>query len=425
MNGNLSLAETDIYLGDLYGEDIAALEYQSDRYKKLFNYFRKNFEEPKAVFFSSPGRTELSGNHTDHNNGMVIAAGINSDSIACASFSSDNNVKIYSEGYPAPFAVNLNELNQIEKEAGTTSALIRGIAAGFAQKGFKIGGFNAAFTSDVLPGSGLSSSASIEVLIGTIFNYFFNEGKISPEEIAKIGQFAENKFFGKPCGLMDQVACAFGGIVAIDFQDNKHPLINKIDFNFSEQKYSIIVVHTGSSHINLTDDYSSIPEEMKNAACAFGKETCRELDLNDFLKSIKEIRTKLSDREILRAYHFLKENQRVLQQVEALMNKDFNKFLKLVNESGNSSFKWLQNIYSSNDVGYQPVTLALALTEEFIGKTGYGACRVHGGGFAGTIQAFIPNNLINDYKFFMSSAFDPEAIKILSIRNQGAFCFNH
>jgi len=423
MSGNLSIAENDICLKYLYSKD--SIEYQTKRYNKLFKNYKDNFEETKVTYFSSPGRTELSGNHTDHNNGMVIAASINLDSIACASPSPNKKVVIYSEGYADPFIVNLDELKPNEKEDGTTAALIRGIAAGFSEKEFNIGGFNASITSDVLPGSGLSSSASIEVLIGTIFNHFYNEGKIPPEEIAKIGQFAENNFFKKPCGLMDQVACAVGGIVAIDFKDNKHPVINKINFDFSEQNYSVIVVHTGSSHFNLTDDYSSIPREMKNAARAFGKETCREIDFEDFLKSIKKIRNKLTDREILRAYHFLKENQRVRQQVEALNNKDFNKFLKLVNDSGNSSFKWLQNIYSSNDVKYQPVTLALALTEEFINNTGFGACRVHGGGFAGTIQAFIPNNLINDYKVFMSSAFNEEAIKILSIRQQGAFYFNH
>jgi galactokinase len=422
MDGNISIAETEICLKNLYGKDKTAVEYQKKRYNKLFKDFSKYFELTKLSYFSAPGRTELSGNHTDHNNGIVIAASINLDSIACASPSPVKKVIIYSEGYPDPFMVNLDELKPLEKEASTTAALIRGIASGFADRGFKIGGFNACITSDVLPGSGLSSSASIEVLIGTILNHFFNEGKIPPEEIAKIGQHSENKFFKKPCGLMDQVASAFGGIVSIDFKDNKHPVIKKINFDFSEQNYSVIVVNTGSSHINLTDDYSSIPREMKNTAKAFGKDTSREIDFAEFLNSIKKIRNKLSDREILRTYHFLKENQRVLQQIDALNNKDFSKFLKLVNDSGNSSFKWLQNIYSSNDVKYQPVALALALTEEFINKTGFGACRVHGGGFAGTIQAFIPNNLIKDYKVFMSAAFNEEAIKILSIREQGAFC---
>ncbi|HVO75647.1 MAG TPA: galactokinase family protein [Ignavibacteriaceae bacterium] len=425
MDRNLSLAEIDICLKKLYGENTAVLEYQAARYKKLSDRFKKFFAEDKANFFSSPGRTELGGNHTDHNNGMVIAAAINYDSIACASKTQDNRVVIHSEGYVNSFIVDLNELNPLEKEAGSTSALIRGIAAGFSERGFKTGGFNACITSDVLPGSGLSSSASVEVLIGTIFNCFYNEGNIPPREVAKIGQYSENKFFGKPCGLMDQVACAVGGIVSIDFKENKHPVINRINFDFAEQKYSIIVVHTGSSHINLTDDYSSIPKEMKNAAQAFGKQTCRELELNDFLKNLRKIRSALSDREILRAYHFLKENERVQRQIDALTAKDFGKFLDLVNESGNSSFKWLQNIYSSQDVNYQPVSLALALSEDFIERTGYGACRIHGGGFAGTMLAFIPNSLVNDYKSFMSSAFDPEAIKILSIRNQGAFCFNH
>jgi galactokinase len=411
----------EIYLNKLYGSDKKIIAYQNERYNKLLSSFEKIFgkSHPGEIkFFSSPGRTEISGNHTDHNHGKVIAASINLDSVACV-LQSDSKVELYSEGYDKTFIVNLETLKPVKEEAGTTSALIRGTAAGFRKHGFNIGGFKACITSDVLPGSGLSSSASIEVLIGTIFNHLYNEGKISPVDIAKIGQYAENEFFKKPCGLMDQVACAVGGIVAIDFIDPEEPEIEKINFDFSATGYSLLVVDTGGSHSDLTEDYSSIPAEMKQVAKYFNKDFCRGLDLDSLLKSMKDIRRKMSDRSVLRAIHFIKENERVERQTKALKENNFEKFLNLVNESGNSSYKYLQNIFSSRNVEEQGVSLALALSDLFTKEKGKGACRVHGGGFAGTIQVFLPNDLVDEYKHFISNVFDKDAVKVLSIRNQG------
>ncbi len=418
MNKDMSVTEK-IHLSALYGNNKKIVDYQRERYNKLHTNFKEAFGEQQVKYFSSPGRTEISGNHTDHNGGIVIAASINLDSIACAA-ESDSGIEIYSDGFDKPFVVDSNNLEPIENEAGTTSAIIRGIASGLIKKGLHIGGFKAFITSDVLIGSGLSSSASIEVLIGTIFNYLYNEGKIPPEEIAKIGQYSENEFFKKPCGLMDQVACAVGGIVSIDFKDKNKPLVNKIDFDFDKEGYSLLFVHTGGSHINLTDDYAAIPKEMKSIASAFGKEVCREIKFDDFLANINEIRGKVSDRAILRTYHFLRENERVNKQVEALRKNDFNSFLELVNDSGNSSFKWLQNIYSGNDVSYQPVSLALAMTENFINELGEGACRIHGGGFEGTIQVFLPSSWADSFEKYITNIFNDYSVLNLTIRQAGA-----
>ena len=413
VNGN------GICLSSLYANEDKISGHQKERYSKLKANFKKHFGEAEVKYFSAPGRTEISGNHTDHNNGIVIAASINLDSIACVT-ESDAGIEVYSDGFNKPFKVDLEKLNPLEKETGTTYALIRGIAAGLLEKGYKIGGFKACITSDVLIGSGLSSSASIEVLIGTIFNHLYNDGKIPAEEIAKIGQFAENKFFEKPCGLMDQMACATGGIISIDFKDKNKPVVKRINFDFDREGYSLLFVHTGGSHTNLTDDYAAIPEEMKNVASALCKDVCREIDFDYFIQNIFKIRGKVSDRAILRAYHFLKENERVNQQINALNKNDFKNFLELVNESGASSFKWLQNIYSGNDVKYQPVSLALAMAENFINELGEGACRIHGGGFEGTIQVFLPSSAANDFTKYIKGIFKDFSVLDLTIRQAGA-----
>jgi len=394
------------------------LAFQNKRYAKLAENFVIIFGNEKFRFFCTPGRTELSGNHTDHNHGKVIAASINLDSIACVA-KADFLVEIYSEEYNEPFRVNLENLNPIKTESATTNALIRGISSRFVEKGFCIGGFKACLTSDVLQGSGLSSSASVEVLIGTIFNHLYNNGNIPIVEIAKIGQYAENVYFKKPCGLMDQLACAAGGIISIDFGNIDNPKINKINFNFANQDYSLVFVHTGGSHINLTDDYAAIPKEMKEIATALDKQYCADTDYKAFFDNIIKMRNKIGDRAILRGYHFFKENERVKNQIEALSKNDFKKFLLLVNESGNSSFKYLQNIYSSNDVNYQPLSIALAFTEEFIKNIGEGACRVHGGGFEGTIQAFLPISSVNEFKKYIQNISDSFKIIDLSIRQIG------
>ncbi len=405
-----------ITMQELYVSDF---ENQSKRYLKLVNMFNDKFGKQKLRFFSTSGRTEIGGNHTDHNHGMVIAASINLDSIACVA-KADSVVEIFSEGYEKPFIVNLGNLNSIDAEAGTTNTLIRGIAFCFVQKGLNVGGFKACITSNVLQGSGLSSSASIEVLIGTIFNHLYNDGKISPEELAKIGQYAENVYFKKPCGLMDQMACAVGGIISIDFYNPENTIITQINFDFAKQNYSLLFIHTGGSHINLTDDYAAIPKEMKEVAVEFGKQYCVEVDYKNFLNNIRNIRNKISDRAILRAYHFFKENERVKDQIKALIKNDFNKFLMLVNKSGDSSFKYLQNIYSSNDIHYQPLSIALAFTEDFINQTGEGACRVHGGGFEGTIQVFIPKLSVDEYKKSILNISDNFKVLELLIRQVGS-----
>lgn len=404
---------------DLYVDREESVSYNQKRFNKLTKVFNEKFYQTPTRYFSSPGRTEISGNHTDHNHGKVIAASINLDSIACVS-ECESVVEIFSEGYEKPFIVNINELDIIESEVGTTNALIRGIASGFVQKGFNIGGFKACVTSDVLKGSGLSSSASIEVLIGTIFNHLYNEAKISPVDIAKIGQYAENVYFKKPCGLMDQIACAVGGIVSIDFFDAENPVINKIDFDFVKENYSLVFIHTGGSHINLTNDYAAMPVEMKKVANEFGKSFLSQVGFDDFIDRVDRLRKKVGDRSVLRAYHFFKENKRVDDQIIALTKNDFLKFITLVNQSGNSSYKYLQNVYSVEDITNQPASVALAFAEEFINRIGKGVCRIHGGGFEGTVQVLLPSENVKDFNEFILKISKEFSVLNLSIRQFGA-----
>lgn len=412
----------DLYIGifkKIYADDQGTLSYQTNRYNALLRKYSDTFGEEKVQWFSTPGRTELGGNHTDHNHGRVLAASINLDSIALAAVNDQNKVMLYSDGFDQPFIVDLDQLIIVQDERGTTTALIRGIAARLVELGYKIGGFNAWLSSDVLQGSGLSSSASIEVLIGTIFNSFYNQNGIEPVEIAKIGQYAENNYFGKPCGLMDQIACAVGGIVSIDFQDPLMPVVRKVDIDFKSWNYALMVVDTGGNHADLTGDYAAIPDEMKQVASALGKKYCRELNPDDFLSKIGQLRSDLSDRAILRVLHFLEENERVSAEVDALSSGDFKRFLALVRESGDSSFKWLQNIFSPSNINKQGVTLALALSEKYINKQAAGACRIHGGGFAGTILVLLPLNLVDGYKKLIEPVFGKDSIVQLQIRAYG------
>ncbi|PID61824.1 MAG: galactokinase [Ignavibacteriae bacterium] len=411
-------------LNVLYGENIDELDYQRKRYIDLYEKYQQEFKSENFYFFSVPGRTEISGNHTDHNNGKVLAGSVNLDSIAIASPNDSPIVKIYSIGYNEPFQISLSELNSFENEKGTTNSLIRGIASRFNQLNCNINGFDALISSDVLPGSGLSSSASIEVLIGIIFNVLFNNGVIKHERLAKIGQFAENNFFGKPCGLMDQMTCAMGNVVAIDFKDFQNPIVEKINLDLDSLNYKLVVVDTGKNHTDLTDDYASIPKEMFSVAKYFGVKNCREISYSQLLDNIENLRKEVGDRAILRTIHFLEENERVEKQVTALKENRFNDFLELVNESGSSSIKWLQNIYSTKNTNEQGTTLALAITNNFISKIGEGACRIHGGGFAGTILCFLPKNHIQEYKKIITPVFGQNSIKVLSIRKQGIYCFD-
>jgi len=410
----------------LYGSNEAVIQDQIGRYCGLVDKFVKQFPSSNGELrlFSTSGRTEIGGNHTDHNAGRVLAAAVNLDSIAVAAKTDDDVITVCSEGYYKPFIVNLSKLDPVEKEKGTTTALIRGIARRFKDLGFHIGGFNAYITSNVLRGSGLSSSASIEVLLATIMSHLYNSGTVSPEQLAMIGQYAENEFFGKPCGLMDQMACAVGGFTAIDFKDPKNPLVKKIDFDFGIWDYCLLVVNTGGSHADLTEDYAAVPREMKAVAKALGGQVCRELSMAELIRNIPSIRKEVGDRAILRAMHFLVDDQRVVEQVEALQRGDFKAFLSLINESGNSSWKWLQNCFTTKNPREQGVTLALALTEHFLKQKGSGACRVHGGGFAGTIQVFIPNSEREEYIEMIEGIFGEKAATVLSIRPYGTICLD-
>ncbi len=415
----LKSLEENIYL--LYGNDEIIFHEQKNRYTKLIeNYYREFKVREKESIISVPGRTELSGNHTDHNGGKVIASSINLDTVIIFSKKA-KRVLLKSDKYNKTFDVDLSNLEPQLDEKGTTASLIRGIAAGFVKHGFNIGGFSGLLSSDVMQGSGLSSSASIEITIGSVFNYLYNENKIRPEMIAKIGQFAENVYFGKPCGLMDQIACAVGGIVAIDFKDKTNPEIQKVHFNLEDFKYKLLVVDTGGTHQNLTDDYAAIPFEMKEIAKYFDKEKCSEIEPTVFLGNIKDLRRSISDRAILRTFHFFNENRRVEMQFEALKKNNLTQFLELVKKSGDSSFKYLQNIYSSKNIEEQPLSIALAITEDYLETLKEGACRVHGGGFAGTIQVFLPQKYVHDYKKIIEKMFGENSVNILNIRQYGPF----
>ena len=409
----------------LYGKDDRVVQEQIRRYVEIIKQYKNHFSSTPVHLFSTPGRTEIGGNHTDHNAGRVLAASINLDSIAAVTETHDNTIIIYSEGYADPFKVVLNDLEPKKEEEGTTTALIRGITARFKELGYNISGFNACISSNVMVGSGLSSSASIEVLIGTILNQLYNEGVVSKKEIALIGQYAENNYFNKPCGLMDQLTIAVGGIVSIDFRDSKKPIVTKVDFDINAQNYSLLVVDTGGTHADLTEDYASIPREMKSVARELGGIVCRDIALQNVIENVNSLRLKVGDRAILRTLHFLDDNQRVLEQVEALGKSDFKTFLNLVSESGNSSCKWLQNCFTTKNPAEQSITLAQALTENYLKKCERrGACRVHGGGFAGTIQVFIPNESLDGYLKMVKNIFGEKSVEILSIRPVGSIHLN-
>ena len=410
----------------LYGNNQQVIDHHTKRYTTLAETFKKLFpyDQGEYHFFSSPGRTEVGGNHTDHNAGRVLAAAVHLDTIAVVKATDNNQITMYSEGYPELFKVDLSQLEPIDEERGTTTALIRGIAARFRQLGLSIGGFNAAVSSTVAKGSGLSSSASIEVLIGTILSALYNGNSVKPDLIAKIGQFAENVYFGKPSGLMDQMACAIGGFIAIDFKDKEKVVYQKLDFDLSSYGYHMLVVDTGGNHADLTRDYAEVALEMKTIAQILGKNVLRELSLDDIIRNTPVLREKAGDRAVLRAIHFYNDNQRVIDQTKALEEKRFYDFLSLVNDSGSSSWRLLQNCYSNYNPKEQGVTLALAITENFIKKVGEGACRVHGGGFAGTIQVYLPDKYLNDYIEIIKVIFGKGAVNTLNIRSQGSLYIN-
>ncbi len=366
--------------------------------------------------FSAPGRTEIGGNHTDHQHGCVLAAAVDLETVAEVTLNETDYIRVRSEGYPE-VVVNLNDLSVHEDEKNTTAALVRGVAAAFANKGAKLQGFDADVHSTVLPGSGLSSSAAFEVLMGTVINELFFDKKLSPIEIAQIGQYAENEYFGKPCGLMDQMASSVGNLVFIDFEDPDHPVVNRIDFDFKKAGYSLCIIDSGADHADLTDEYAAIPAEMKQVCACFGRDVLRQIPEMDFLGALPAIRGKVSDRAILRAIHIYQENRRVEEQASALRRGDVQTFLELVRESGRSSWMYLQNICPAGAVQHQAVALALALCDTLL--MGKGAYRVHGGGFAGTVQAFVPDHMLKHFIPGIEDVLGKGSCHVLNIRPQG------
>ena len=382
-------------------------------YETLKQGFRKQFGREAEWIFSAPGRTELSGNHTDHQHGCVLAAAVDLDTRAAVGKNGGNAIRVLSEGYPL-CEVALDELTVRPEEKNTTAALVRGVAARFAQLGCGLEGFDAYVTSTVLPGSGLSSSAAFEVLLGTIVNMLFNASAATPVQIAQIGQYAENVYFGKPCGLMDQTASSVGNIIAIDFADPEKPQVERLDFDFESCGYCLCILDSGADHAELTQEYAAIPQEMKAVAAVFGKNYLREVDEAEFYANLKSAREAAGDRAVLRAMHFFDENRRVQQQVQALERDDFEGFLAGVRDSGRSSWMLLQNIIPLGSTAHQQMALAQALCEKLL--DGRGACRVHGGGFAGTALAFVPNNRFEQFKDKIDAAIGVNAVHKLIIQ---------
>lgn len=401
---------TDIYI------DANRIAYQTERYIRAIECYEKAFGTGEVSIYSAPGRSEIGGNHTDHQHGEVLAASINNDAIAIVTPLAEPVVKVISDGYDL-ITVDLKDLSLQESEKESTLALIKGVLFAVKDKGYQVGGFQTYITSDVLIGAGLSSSAAFETIIGTIISGLYNDMKISPIEIAIMGQYAENVYFGKPCGLMDQMACSVGSLVHIDFADPASPVVEKVSFDMAKHGYSLCITDTKGSHADLTPDYAAIPAEMKAVAQFFGKEVLHEVPVDDFWKRLPEVRKATSDRSLLRAIHFFQENERVRKEVAALNREDIPAFLQTVAASGDSSFKYLQNIYSSQDVQSQNMSLALAVSESVLGDRG--VCRVHGGGFAGTIQAFVSNDAVAEYKQAMDDLFGKDACSILMIRKYG------
>jgi len=411
-------------LATLYGS--AEVANQRKRWAAALESFERLYGGDNPVrLFSVPGRSEISGNHTDHNRGCVIAAAVNLDIIAIVAPRSDGMIRLKSEGFDEDVVDTSNIAPGVYPKL-SSSALIAGICAAFVERGYKIGGFSAYTTSNVIKGSGLSSSAAFEVMVGHILNSLYNDGKISAPELAVIGQYSENEFFGKPCGLMDQTACAVGGFVAIDFEVPGHAKIEKLDFSPEDAGYALFIVNTGGSHADLNEDYASIPREMKSVAARFGRDAMRGITADELIPRIPELRGELGDRSILRALHFITENERVKTQADALRSGDMGAFLDGVDASGRSSFQYLQNVFTTHSPAEQGLSLALMLTDLYFasrgvkrGAGGY-ACRVHGGGFAGTIQAFVPSEQSEGYKAYMDSVFGDGACIPLRIRSYGA-----
>ncbi len=399
----------ELYVSDDVRKHVGRLTALAERYEACFG-------EGQVALFSAPGRTELGGNHTDHQHGCVLTASVNVDMAACAAPNSTNQIRIYSEGF-ADETIAADDLIPKMEEVNQTSALIRGIAAAVQKRGYRIGGFNAVITSDVPGGSGLSSSAAYETLIGQIFNHLFCQDELNPVEIAKIGQYAENVYFGKPCGLMDQIATSVGSIVAVDFADPKEPIVEEISFSFAECGHCLCIIDVGADHADLTCEYAAVPEEMTAAARLLGKEVLRDVPEDVFFQHIPQLRKELGDRAVLRGAHFYADSRRAQLQADALKKGDFDTFCRISRESGRSSFEYLQNVYPSGTPQSQGMSVALMLAEWILGKKG--AFRVHGGGFAGTIQAFVPQDRIGEFSSKMEAVLGAGSCHVLKIRPAG------
>ena len=400
-----------VYVTDKFVAD------QKPRYTQTLKEFGELFGFDREVsIMSAPGRTEVCGNHTDHNNGKVLAASINLDAIAIVSANDEGIIRVKSKGHRMN-VVDLTDLEPKESRYGDSTSLVQGVAAGIKNLGFEVKGFDAYTTSDVMGGSGLSSSAAFEVLLGSVISFMFNDGKISAVDIAKVAQFSENVFFGKPCGLLDQMAASVGTFVTIDFESTENPVIKKVDFDFSKSGHSLCIVDTGGNHSDLTDDYAAVRGEMESVAKALGKNVLREISYEEFFAAIPELTGKVNDRAILRAIHFYNENKRVENAIECLENGDFEGFKQIILDSGKSSFELNQNVFTPKNPTEQKLSLALAVSEEIL--RGKGAWRVHGGGFAGTIQAFVPNDLLDTYKTTIEKIFGKDTCHVLIIRPVG------
>ena len=404
----------DELLNDLYVDE-SLLEYQRNRYVAAVEKYISLYGDNEVEIYSAPGRSEVGGNHTDHQHGCVLAAAINLDAIAVVG-KTEREIKILSDDFDIK-AIDVNDLAVKQEEDGTSEALVRGVLAKLKELNYQIGGFNAFITSDVIMGAGLSSSAAFETIIGTILSGLYNDMTVDPVLIAQIGQYAENVYFGKPCGLMDQCASSVGSLINIDFKDIDKPVVRKVDVDFSKFEHSLCIVDTKGSHADLTDEYAAIPAEMKKIANYFNKEFLREVDEQEFFDNIAKVREIGNDRAVLRAIHLFTENKRVDLQVAALNAGDFDEFKRLIKASGDSSYKFLQNVYANSDVFNQSVSIGLAMSEKILGDNG--VCRVHGGGFAGTIQAFVKDSYVDTYKTEIEKVFGKDSCHILKVRKYG------
>lgn len=393
------------------------------RYEDVLQGFVREFGKKDVKLFSSPGRTEISGNHTDHNNGKVLGGSINLDCIAAATYNDSNFVNIVSESFSQKFKIDINDIAPGIEKAGTTE-LLKGILAGFKERKADIGGFDAYITSNVISSAGVSSSAAFETLICQIINTLFNDGKLSKTDYAYIGKYAENHYWDKASGLLDQMCCAYGGLISIDFENPDMPKVNEIDFDFGAAKHDLIIVQTGRGHADLSADYSSIPAEMKKVAEYFNKKTLSEVDEREFYNNLTKLREYAGDRAVLRSIHFFDENKRVENEVKALINNDFDTFLKNITDSGNSSWKYLQNVYTNAAPNEQGITVALALSERFLKEKNVGATRVHGGGFAGVIMAMVPEKYSDEYVAYMDKFLGEGSSYKMKIRPYGSVCLN-